>query len=113
MTTMTLMTMKCRGFLKGVRPSAPEPRDRAMDSGSLGTQARSNRDAQFEPGTLYLSPNILIVSKTLYSAGYLRLRYPSQHFPPRSPGLLISNEERLLSSFRYLSCSLSSSSLVT
>jgi hypothetical protein len=74
MTAMTLMTMKCRGFLKGVRPSAPEPRDHAMDSGSLKTQARSNRDVQFEPGTLYLSPNILIVSKTLYSAGYLRLR---------------------------------------
>jgi hypothetical protein len=74
MTIMTLMTMNCIGFLEAVRPSAPEPRDHAMDSGSLKTQARSNRDVQFEPGTLYLSPNILIVSKTLYSAGYLRLR---------------------------------------
>src|SRR5829696_9755063 len=112
MTTMTLLTMKCRGFLKGVRPSAPEPRDHAMDSGSLGTQARSNRDVQFEPGTLYLSPNILIVSKTLYSAGYLHLRQPSQYFPPRSPGLLISSEERLLTSLKFLSRSISNSSFV-
>jgi hypothetical protein len=74
MTIMTLMTMNRTGFLKEVRHSAPEPRVHRMNSWSLGTQARSNRDLQFEPGTLYLSPNILIVSKMLYSAGYLRLR---------------------------------------
>ena len=69
--------MKCRGFLKGVLTLCPGTKRSCDGLWEPGTQARSNRDVQFEAlAHLYLSPNILIVSKDVVLSRIFALEEP-------------------------------------
>jgi hypothetical protein len=74
MTPVTLMTMNCRGSLKGMRHSAVESRDRAMGPEEWERKAVKER-CRSGTQSVYFIPNISCCSSGLPSRSALRGLY--------------------------------------